>query len=41
MLMPEATVNENDLSVGRKNEVGTTGQICAMQAKAISQTMRQ
>lgn len=41
VLMPETSMHENHRSPGRKHEVRAAGQVAPMQAKAITEPMRQ
>lgn len=38
--MPEASVNQKDHAVARKNDIGLAGQIAAVNAKSISESMK-
>jgi len=39
MLMPEAPPDLHNAAPGREHQVGTTGKIAAMQAKAVAHTV--
>ena len=41
MLMPKASMHKDNLSQPRKDDVGFTGKIVAMNAEAITQAMEQ